>query len=394
MAHIVPLTSKRYDYRPDIQLRIMEGRQTERYQLEIIHDDMYRVQLDIGKSDVARLAETLQKRLKNVAEAAMERLDTSEDELRVPLELLAKAGHAAFTRLLGGGQIFKKLVDLERKRANARPLIIQITSPGFAFPWDLLYSELLGSGPTFQQFWGFQFVVSRIICRPKNDVSRLNNEIECFPRPQVGVVLDLSLENVAKKEFPYFRQLNADKRVDLFKLETLSPGSRRAGIRKFKSFFDRRLDVAHFACHGSSSGETEGLQEIRVDEGFRITLEDLEADEISFNGYPLVVMNNCESGNINPQYTFHFADYFLNSGEARGLVATECEVPDQFAAAFSRHLYNNLLKHRPLGDSILQARQYFLRRYSNPLGLTYSVYAPPSIRFATRREKPKEVLVG
>jgi CHAT domain-containing protein len=389
MARLVPLTSKGYDYRPDIQLHIVPGRESGRYLLEVVHEHLHHVQLDINKTDVALLTKTLQERLKDVAEKAVSRLNLSEDDLSGPLDSLAKAGHWAFTRLLGGGVLVKQLIDLERGRVGTRALIIQITSPDFSFPWELLYPHSLEK-PSFEHFLGFQFIVSRISCRLKEDAALLNNEIECSPRLRLGLVLDTSLTHVKTQEFPYFTRLRDRKQVALSKLEALYPSSRRRGIHKFKSFVGRPLHVAHFACHGSVMGETKGLQEIKIDDDFHITVEEMEAEEISFTGYPLVVMNNCESGNINPQYSFHFANYFLNTGGARGLIATECKVPDEFAAAFSQRLYNDLLSGKPLGESILRARQYFLSRLSNPLGLAYCLYAPPSIRFAI----PKEVLVG
>jgi hypothetical protein len=386
MAQILPLTTRRYDYRPDIQLRIMPEGQSGKCELEIIHDDMYRLPLGIDKNDIALLSKTLQEGLKTLVEQTARDLKLSENDLRTPLQSLAASGHWAFRRLLGGGEVVRELLDLERQRAGGRPLIIQITSPGFSFPWELLYPHSLESKLSFDNFWGFQFVLSRIVRHPTNDISRLNNEIQCSPRLHLGVVLDLSLEYVEKKEFPYFRRLEAEKQIILSKLEALYPSSRRQGIRKFKDFFATPLHVAHFACHGGSAGETEGLQEITIDQDFRITLQEMEADEISFQGHPLIVMNNCESGNVNPQYTFHFADYFVNGGGARGLVATECQVPDEFAAALSQQLYRHLLRGEPLGEAMLRTRQFFLSRYSNPLGLAYCVYAPPSIRFIHQGE--------
>jgi hypothetical protein len=390
MAQIVPLTSRRYDYRPDIQLRITPDSNNGKMQLEVIHDDGYQLPLDINQKDAALLAETLQERLQDVSEAVSDTPRPRSEDLRESLEALATAGHRAFQRLLCGGETVTQLIQLEEKRANGRPLVIQITSPGFAFPWELLYPRSLESKPAFEHFWGFHFVISRIVCRPKSDTSRLNNEIQCSPRLRLGVVLDSSLKNVGEREFPYFQTLEAQQHVKLFRLDSLSPGSRRQGILKFKDFLGRPLHVAHFACHGKAIGKTKGLQEITIDDDFHITVEEMEADAVSFSNNPLVIMNNCESGNVNPQYTFHFADYFLNSGGARGLVATECEIPDEFAASFSRQLYDRLLNGKPLGEAMLRSRQHFLKEYSNPLGLAYCAYAPPSIRFALA----KEVLAG
>jgi CHAT domain-containing protein len=108
---------------------------------------------------------------------------------------------------------------------------------------------------------------------------------------------------------------------------------------------------------------------------------DMEVYGIVVNGHPLVVLNACETGNLNPLYTANFAAAFLKYG-ALGVVATECAVPDAFAADFAQQLYTHLLAGEPLGESLLATRRYFLEEYHNPTGLLYSMYAPPSIRLA------------
>ena len=84
------------------------------------------------------------------------------------------------------------------------------------------------------------------------------------------------------------------------------------------------------------------LSHISLSNAFDITLMDMDNQGISMSGNPLVIINACETGNLNPLYTGHFASNFLRYG-ARGVVATECIVPDKFAAAFAQHLYCHLL---------------------------------------------------
>ena len=108
--------------------------------------------------------------------------------------------------------------------------------------------------------------------------------------------------------------------------------------------------------------------------------------ELSIPEHPLVVLNACETSDRNPLYTSNFAAAFLKYG-ARGVVATECEVPDAFAADFAETLYGYLFKETPLGESLLATRQYFLSENADPSGLVYSMYAPPSIRLIKDEEQ-------
>jgi CHAT domain-containing protein len=127
-----------------------------------------------------------------------------------------------------------------------------------------------------------------------------------------------------------------------------------------------------------------------ISDEFSVTLMDIDVYDIRVAGHPLVILNACETGSANPLYTSYFAGAFLKLG-ARGVVATECPVPDTFAAAFAKQLYAHLLSGRPLGASLLAARRHFLDQDHNPAGLLYAMYAPPSIRLAIEEELEQAV---
>jgi hypothetical protein len=75
---------------------------------------------------------------------------------------------------------------------------------------------------------------------------------------------------------------------------------------------------------------------------FMITVMDLDVYSSGMSGAPLVVLNACERGNLNPLYTSYFAAAFLRHG-ARGVVAAEGAVGDTLAAQFAEDLYGHLL---------------------------------------------------
>lgn len=106
---------------------------------------------------------------------------------------------------------------------------------------------------------------------------------------------------------------------------------------------------------------------------------DMDTYDMKIDGNPLNIMNVCETGNLNPLYTSNFAAVFLKYG-ARGVLATECAEPDDFAADFAEQLYVLLLSGNSLEESVLETREYFLKNYDNPSGVVYSMYAQPSIR--------------
>jgi hypothetical protein len=85
----------------------------------------------------------------------------------------------------------------------------------------------------------------------------------------------------------------------------------------------------------------------------------------------------------NPDHlmqTQSFPNGFLGFG-ASGVIATACDIPDRFAAAFACEFYKNLLsdsggRSPTVSKALLKTRRAFMSEpYNNPLGLAYGLFA-------------------
>jgi hypothetical protein len=227
-----------------------------------------------------------------------------------------------------------------------------------------------------------RYIISRVI-----EAHFVSPIIPVARQPRLGLLVYGELPSVQEGKMSYFNKLEDDGKLALFPLRALDPNKKKEDeLREFRRFWEGALDLAHLACHALYEDESPDESFILLSDEFRITLMDLEVYGISLeSSHPLVVLNACETGNLNPLYSSYFAGAFLKYG-ARGVVATECTVPDTFAADFAQQLYTRLLDEKPLGESLLATRRYFLEECHNPSGLLYSMYAPPSIRLARTGE--------
>jgi hypothetical protein len=118
------------------------------------------------------------------------------------------------------------------------------------------------------------------------------------------------------------------------------------------------------------------------DEAYRLTFKCPERDIIM----PLIVMNACGSSRLSSLGAPSFPRFFLERRN-RGFVGTEVEIPDDVATAFSKALYGWLLvRGAPLGRAVYEARQYLLRKHSNPLGLAFTAYADAELQVDRKEE--------
>lgn len=361
------------DYPVDIYFRIYPS--GARYELEIrAVGQLLRVPIDLSISDLAKINEMLQAAFSNVIRNNDESIE--EDINKESLIRLAEAGNYAFRRIFSNNEALSAVNDIFLLSKN---ITIEIASENFFLPWELLYPENLLDDISYQNFWGMNCVISRIIVRNKRQVAFVSPIIHTKSAPSLGLLTYDRLPTVLAREKPFFERLANEGRLQLFHLQSLNVDQKPKEWLVFQDFWRKNLDFAHFACHAFYEDGSPDKSHILLSDNFPISLVDMEVYGISMSSSPLIIMNACETGNLNPLYTSYFADALLQRG-ARGVVATECAVPDEFAADFAEQLYHHLFRGQELGVSLLTVRKYFLDKYQNPTGLLYSMYAPSAIR--------------
>jgi len=80
------------------------------------------------------------------------------------------------------------------------------------------------------------------------------------------------------------------------------------------------------------------------------------------------------------------AEKFWERG-ARGVLATNFQVPDWFDSSFSKILYRHLRSGKPIGQALLTIRRQLWRKKHNLLGLGYTLDSSPSITIS----RPKKM---
>ena len=336
------------------------------YQAEIIWPgDFIRVPIDITANDLLHLNQLLQQQASRIT-SAFRRSPLASTRTAL-LKDLADLGQYVFTRIFTHAEDLTSAIRImEQDVCKEQPLYIQFISQDFFVPWELLCSD------NENGFWGTRYVLSR--CHTRRGTVPISPVIYFEDHPQLGLLTYEGLEAVKEREIPFFLALNREKQIVLRKLRPLNAGNRDKEIHVLKKFCNQSFELMHFACHATHVEDLPDTSYITLSDDFRVSLIDLEIAPVTVRGNPLVVLNACETGKRNPVRTADFVAAFLRHG-ARGVIATECEISDDFAASFTEKLYLQLLTGRSLGESLLQVRRYFLECHDNPMALFYSMYA-------------------
>lgn len=362
--------TKYQDHEVDINLRIYQN--GSKYGLDIqAMGQMHRGIIDMTQDDLLELNKQLQQAMNLMARNNQKELPTQQE-----LSNFAEVGHYAFNQIFCHSSVkyaIESLIGLNKKAS------IEIASESFFLPWEFIYSESLDKPFSYNNFWGMNHLISRIIIQDYRLGGFISPEINIRICPKLGMLTYRKLDGVVEGELKFFQHLNSKGKIKLFLLRSLDPCRKSEEFKEFKSFWSNTLDIAHFACHSDYDSEFPNQSYILLSDDFPITIRELKTHEIVIEGNPLIIINACRGGQVNPLYTSSFAATFLKHG-ARGVVATECAIPDMFAASFAEQLYKHFLTGMPLGECLFIARKYFLEKHKNPSGLLYSMYASPSIR--------------
>lgn len=289
-----------------------------------------------------------------------------------------------------GWYAYKKVFDNDEDRALITGILegvgyarIQITSESFYVPWELLYPKVPNKNLTYDDFWGFRHVISRAIPRSGSPAPEIFTR-----RPKVGLLLYDTLSAVTDIELKSFRSLHSRRRIEMERLVSLDNKRQHEGIEEVLRFLNKHRDIVHFGCHAVYKNDDPDGSWIMVADEFPVYLRSLTTYLEPLTGTPLVFLNACNTGVLNPLYTAHFTTVLLKH-RARGVVATDCAVPDGLAAAFAQRLYEGFTKGGRLGTTLLDTRRTFLGEAGNPFGLMYAMYAHPDVRIVRNVPPPR-----
>jgi CHAT domain-containing protein len=348
-----------------------------------IHDSGRKYEMDLTgagrrlRRKVDMLPEDLYQLNEGLREVFQEVVESGGDNPELITEL-AEAGYDAFLKVFEARAMregFKTLLS------HSQNTTIEITTNDFFLPWELLYTESTQKPISVENFLGANYVISRII---DSDETAFYSPYITQPTPRIGLLTNGDLRYVRIREIPFFHKLSQESKIMLWELGILNATDRQEGMRLFELFLTSPLDIAHFACH-AFSGKKHDLSNMVLSDQFEITLGDLRTLlELKMSDNPIVVLNACGTGNINSKHASFFAKEFLRFG-ARGVIATDCQVPDLFAAEFSEIFYSEFLDGTPIGKALFKTRRYFLEKSNDLTVLIYSMYADPNIKFANRQ---------
>jgi hypothetical protein len=293
------------------------------------------------------------------------------------------------------------------------PMIVMTTAVGDGIPVNML--PLLKFDPTFtpekydldllgglaSSFIGFSAIVKRELGKGSPRSLRIEN----IPRLPIKMFIHRGLAGARREEV----YLSNSDHIDLEGSwpDDNAPAEQAAFSRALASylwepamgFSGKRRDPAdqlcHFSCHCDTrqkrlpSNYQLSLQSGRLFRNQRVRLGSLTTELVQLGmrnrgderPRPLVFLNACGSGDLDPAGAGSFPELFLKRGlDFIGFIGTETTIPDEFAAAFSETFYDHLLAGFSIGEALHAVRWKLLASLRNPLGILYSLYAEPEIR--------------
>ena len=409
----------------NIALRIHSPQDQDDYTVDVSVGDYHLdEQIDLLSSSTSIVAlNTLLHRTITAFVEAWRQYTPEDTQSKITLDnarrLLVIAGRYAYTSLFS-----ETLRDFMSQNLPEKSIIQIIADQDFALPWELLYDgplytidpDTLISQPFDMDtsipqllnvdtvpldldtlntlgldtidlnsidancFWGMHY---HIIRKPSIPIGPIPSTT--LPeRPRVGLIVNTDLPAVSEKEYPALLALRDKAKIYLVTLRDLDPQAHQEEITYLITEFlqKRELDIIHLASHSERSSDRDHYSTLVIAKNFPLEYQDLDLSEpIMRENHPLLILNACKTGQwIDSRISYTWPQLFWKLG-ARGVVATEFVIPDDFAADFITKFYEFFLTpDTTISDALLKTRQHFNKEQHTILGLAYALYAPYTIK--------------
>jgi O-acetyl-ADP-ribose deacetylase (regulator of RNase III) len=319
----------------------------------------------------------------------------SPENLQAYAEDLIDAGQQAFNETFKPNTPIRQTITgyLSKRKSRDYLLALTIRSSSvehFPLIWEMLYDTGEASPGLENQWglaglWGSQFAVARetwstarpIIDPYMSDLTR---------RGGMLLLAYDKLKNVKEIEVPGLLNQAKQRTLPCRRVDQVlgNAGTRPTADDVLKALTQNQpgYDFLHFACHAEVDPDRVSNSRLRLlvnGQEVTLTYRDLSRRSETWESHPLVFLNACSSAEQAELQTRSLVSFFLDRG-ARGVIATECVMPDVFAAHFALKFYELFFQGLDIDQALLETRRYFLKQHHNPLGLAYTLYAHPDTR--------------
>jgi hypothetical protein len=220
MQHIRRIRIPSLGYFPErmhIHLRIRPSKRQYLMDIHVNGQVKERIPISITLEDLDRIAAGLHAELESLVDEHGSLEVIPQARVRLGLEKLATEGYFVFLQVFKHEQTRKAILTLLSQQENAH---IQVSSEGFALPWELLYPIMPDNSLSFEHFWGFRHIISRTIVR--DDAEFYSPNILAAPQTKVGLLF-YELPGAREIELPFFERLHANGAISLDQLPALDP---------------------------------------------------------------------------------------------------------------------------------------------------------------------------
>jgi hypothetical protein len=252
----------------------------------------------------------------------------------------------------------------------------------------MLYSRQKNGDADLNNFWGYRHVIARRVTGASSVLGR-GAVYPVISRPAgMLMVVNRKLRQAVDAELPDLEAQAVGRSMRFRPLDQALPrpaGDRVATAQEVVEFLSQTTfddDIVHFACHflADARDPDRSRLELTLDgQEIPVRLRDLESYNLRLSSNPLVFLNACSTDARTLLESRNFVEVLMRKG-ARGVIATECTMPDTFAAAFAGEFYRRFFSGTAIGEALWETSTYFLTQHQNLLGLAYALYADSRTR--------------
>lgn len=328
----------------------------------------------IDSLDVEPACEQVHRAVSDLTLATHDWSYRGEDEKRLVIENLRKAGRRLLETVSGGkpdafADILNQVDILE-------------VSTDIHVPWEFIYLGDVAEDARLEAFFGARAVVGRAWSSPAvRDRDRPARVVQESPYDRQMNAMSLPFGYAEDTRLPSAKSGDERKIFESLGIPLMTLPPLTAGLPKAKEdlagFLGKSEVLTHFNCHAHPSTDVHPGA-IVVSDVFEVHKRDIDESPVCERS--IVLLNCCSGHTMLTSHKTTIASSFAQK-RVKAVVATTAAINDAYATRWAQHFYRVLWRGDRVSEAMIEARNSMLREDDpNPSALLYVYLGDESTR--------------